>query len=74
MGSWLSKLSSDRAKLGNDVEQRDIFYAMLNAVDPKTKRSFSGKEMWTESMLLLVGGKHVVFRNSQVKKADSDTR
>jgi len=65
MGIWLSKLSSDRARLGNDVEQKDIFYAMLNAVDPRTKRSFSGKEMWTESMLLLFGGKHVIFCNSR---------
>jgi cytochrome P450 len=63
MGSWLSKLSSERAKLGNDVEQKDIFYAMLNAVDPKTEKSFSGKEMWTESMLLLVGGERTVPAN-----------
>jgi hypothetical protein len=56
MGLWLSKLSSDRAKLGNNIKQKDIFYAMLNAVDPKTKKSFSGKDMWTESMLLLFGG------------------
>jgi len=56
MGLWLSRLSSERAKLGNDIKQKDMFHAMLNAVDPKTKRSFSNKDMWTESMLLLFGG------------------
>jgi hypothetical protein len=33
LGKWVSQLSSARAKVGNDVEQKDIFYAMQNAVD-----------------------------------------
>jgi hypothetical protein len=57
LGKWVSQLSSARAKVGNDVEQKDIFYAMQNAVDPKTEKSFNGKELWTESLLLMVSGK-----------------
>jgi hypothetical protein len=30
---------------------------MQNAVDPKTEKSFNGKELWTESLLLMVSGK-----------------
>jgi hypothetical protein len=56
LGKWVSQLSSARAKVGNDVEQKDIFYAMQNAVDPKTEKSFNGKELWTESLLLMVSG------------------
>jgi hypothetical protein len=57
LGKWVSQLSSARAKVGNDVEQKDIFYAMQNAVDPKTEKFFNGKELWTESLLLMVSGK-----------------
>jgi hypothetical protein len=57
LGTWVSQLSSARAKIGNDVEQKDIFYAIQNAVDPKTEKSFNGKELWTESLLLMVSGK-----------------
>ena len=45
-----------RQKLGNNIKQKDIFYVMENTTDPKTGMSFSQKDLWLESMLLLVAG------------------
>ncbi|KAM0720747.1 hypothetical protein Q7P37_004884 [Cladosporium fusiforme] len=56
MGIWLSKLATARATVGSDEKQEDMFDAMMNAVDPKTNKSFTQKDMWTESVLLLFSG------------------
>ncbi|PYH47859.1 cytochrome P450 [Aspergillus saccharolyticus JOP 1030-1] len=55
-GSWIRERGEARAKLGNKVVKTDIFSAMMNATDPKTGRRFTQKDLWVESMLLLVAG------------------
>lgn len=61
-GTWLSKRAYERADKGDDVEEKDMFYAMMHAVDPKTNKSFNRKDMWTESVLLLFSGKSSACR------------
>ncbi|RAH44190.1 cytochrome P450 [Aspergillus brunneoviolaceus CBS 621.78] len=55
-GSWIRERGEARAKLGNKNIEKDIFSTMMNATDPKTGRNFTQKDLWVESMLLLVAG------------------
>ncbi|PYH88844.1 cytochrome P450 monooxygenase [Aspergillus ellipticus CBS 707.79] len=55
-GTWVRQRAESRAQLGNDIKQKDIFYAMMNATDPKTGQQFTQKDLWVESMLLLTAG------------------
>ncbi|RAL12233.1 cytochrome P450 [Aspergillus homomorphus CBS 101889] len=55
-GSWIRERGEARARLGNDIVKKDIFSAMLNATHPKTGRSFTEKDLWVGSKLLLVAG------------------
>ncbi|OQD78911.1 hypothetical protein PENANT_c072G07632 [Penicillium antarcticum] len=54
-GTWIRKRSELRACLGNDIKQ-DLFYKMMNATDPKTGLSFTQKDLWLESIMLLTAG------------------
>ncbi|CAG7989284.1 unnamed protein product [Penicillium salamii] len=53
---WIRKRSESRAFLGNDIKQKDLIYNMMNATDPKTGQSFTQKDLWLESFLLLTAG------------------
>ncbi|PLB46346.1 cytochrome P450 monooxygenase [Aspergillus steynii IBT 23096] len=55
-GSWIRQRAETRARLGNDIKQKDLFYTMMNATDPKTGQTFTQKDLWLESMLLLTAG------------------
>lgn len=55
-GSWIRRRAEARARLGNDIKQKDMFYTMMNATDPKTGQTFTQKDLWLESMLLLTAG------------------
>lgn len=55
-GTWIRERAEARARLGNDIEQKDMFYTMMNTTDPKTGLAFSQKDLWLESMLLLAAG------------------
>lgn len=55
---WIRKRSESRAFLGNDIKQKDLIYNMMNATDPKTGQSFTQKDLWLESFLLLTAGKN----------------
>ncbi|RAH83811.1 cytochrome P450 monooxygenase [Aspergillus japonicus CBS 114.51] len=55
-GSWIRQRGEARAKLGNQNAEKDIFSTMMNATDPKTGRNFTQKDLWVESMLLLIAG------------------
>jgi hypothetical protein len=55
-GSWVRHQAKTRSRLGNDVSQIDCFHYMLNAKDPKTGQGFTERELWTESLLLLIAG------------------
>ncbi|KAJ6161050.1 hypothetical protein N7470_004446 [Penicillium chermesinum] len=55
-GTFMKSRCIARQELGNTIEQKDIFYIMENTTDPKTGMFFSPKDLWLESMLLLVAG------------------
>lgn len=55
-GLWIRQQAKTRTKLGNSVSQKDCFHYMLNAKDPKTGQPFTEKELWTESLQLIVAG------------------
>ncbi|KAH8422253.1 cytochrome P450 [Aspergillus melleus] len=55
-GSWIRRRAVTRARLGNEIKQKDLFYTMMNATDPKTGQTFTQKDLWLESMLLLTAG------------------
>jgi hypothetical protein len=57
-GTWIRKRSELRACLGNDIKQKDLFYKMMNAIDPKTGSSFTRKNLWLESIMLLTAGRN----------------
>ncbi|KAE8389275.1 cytochrome P450 [Aspergillus alliaceus] len=59
-GSWVRHQGRTRSRLGNNVSQSDCFHYMINAVDPKTGQGFTEKELWTESLLLLIAGSDTV--------------
>ncbi|KAI9924238.1 hypothetical protein MW887_007188 [Aspergillus wentii] len=53
-GAWIRQQAKARTKLGNDVPQKDCFHYMLNAKDPDTGQPFTERELWTESLQLIV--------------------
>ncbi|GKZ22340.1 hypothetical protein AbraCBS73388_008479 [Aspergillus brasiliensis] len=53
---WTRSQAAARLQLGNNNEQKDIFGAMMNAKDKKTRLQFTRKDLGLESMLLLVAG------------------
>ncbi|KAJ6014809.1 cytochrome P450 monooxygenase [Penicillium herquei] len=55
-GTWVKKATDARLQLGNDIKQKDAFYTMMNASDPETGMSFTPKDLWLESWLLLFAG------------------
>ncbi|KAJ5350628.1 hypothetical protein N7541_008355 [Penicillium brevicompactum] len=59
-GLWIRQQAKTRTKLGNSVSQKDCFHYMLNAKDPKTGQPFTEKELWTESLQLIVAGSDTV--------------
>jgi hypothetical protein len=56
-GTWIRERSELRARLGNDIQQKDLSYNMMNATDPKTGFKFTQKDLWLESIMLLTAGK-----------------
>jgi len=56
MSTWLSKLANERADLGKETGNKDLFHFMMNTVDSKTGKQFTRKDMWTDSVLIFGGG------------------
>lgn len=56
LAAWVRERGSARAARGNDVEQRDIFYSMMNTADPKTGEHLTSKDLWLEAMMVLIAG------------------
>lgn len=55
-GTRIRERSEARQRLGNDIEQKDLFFHMMNTADPKTGIHFTPKDLWVESMLLMTAG------------------
>ncbi|CAG8015856.1 unnamed protein product [Penicillium salamii] len=55
-GVRIGERSKARQRLGNDIEQKDLFWHMMNTADPKTGLHFTSKDLWVESMLLMTAG------------------
>jgi cytochrome P450 len=55
-GTRIRERSEARQRLGNDIEQKDLFFHMMNTADPKTGVNFTPKDLWVESMLLMTAG------------------
>lgn len=55
-GLWIRQQAKIRTKLGSSLPQKDCFHYMLNAKDPKTGQPFTEKELWIESLQLIVAG------------------
>ncbi|CAG7957653.1 unnamed protein product [Penicillium olsonii] len=55
-GDRIGERSKARQRLGNDIEQKDLFWHMMNTADPKTGLHFTSKDLWVESMLLMTAG------------------
>ena len=70
MSSWLSKLANERADLGKDTGNKDLFHFMMNTVDSKTGKQFSRKDMWTESVLIFGGGECTLAAFSPVSRME----
>lgn len=47
-----------RVQRGHDPEKPDLFQSMIESKDSKSGKEFKLKELWTESMLLLVAGEY----------------
>lgn len=56
-GDRIRERTLARIHMGNDIEKKDLFYAMMNTADPKTGIHFTNKDLWVESMLLMTAGK-----------------
>lgn len=56
-GTWIRNRSDARARLMDDIKQKDSFYKMMNATDSKTGLSFNQKNLWLESIMLLTAGR-----------------
>src|SRR4051812_13933736 len=54
--AMIKDLAKKRTELGCNIEQKDCFYYMLNAKDPKTGKGLSNKELWCESLQLIIAG------------------
>ena len=52
---------AERMVVGTDTDRRDFFYYLLDAKDPETGEGFSTTELWGESNVLLIAGKHIEF-------------
>lgn len=61
VGTWAMKRAKARVERGHDPEKPDLFQSMLESKDRKSGREFKMKELWTESMLLLVAGAYLYF-------------
>lgn len=77
-GAWIRQQAKARTNLGNAVAQKDCFHYMLNAKDPNTGRPFTERELWTESLELIVAGMihlHFAFLmcHHSYKRLGSDT-
>ncbi|KAE8316165.1 cytochrome P450 [Aspergillus transmontanensis] len=59
-GRWIRHQGKERARLGNSGPQKDCFHYLLNALDPKTGQGFTERELWDESLLLVVAGSDTV--------------
>ncbi|CAG7934485.1 unnamed protein product [Penicillium olsonii] len=59
-GAWIRQQAKARTKLGNNISQKDCFHHMLNAKDPKTGQPFTERELWTESLQLIVAGSDTI--------------
>ncbi|KAJ5288821.1 hypothetical protein N7478_001851 [Penicillium angulare] len=55
-GARIRERTLARIHMGNDIEKKDLFYAMMNTADPKTGTHFTNKDLWVESMLLMTAG------------------
>ncbi|KAE8414266.1 cytochrome P450 [Aspergillus pseudocaelatus] len=65
----------ERARLGNNFSTKDCFHYMLNAVDPKTGQGFTSKELWNESVLLLLAVLfHLAYNKQALQKATIEIR
>lgn len=47
--------------LGSSIAQEDLFHHMLKAKDPETGKGFSKKELWCESLQLIIAGLFLQF-------------
>ncbi|KAJ5895675.1 hypothetical protein N7495_007366 [Penicillium taxi] len=59
-GAWIRQQAKARTELGNNVSQKDCFHYMLNARDPNTGEPFTERELWTESLQLIVAGSDTI--------------
>ncbi|OJI89978.1 hypothetical protein ASPTUDRAFT_112521 [Aspergillus tubingensis CBS 134.48] len=51
--TWVYDSARNRERIGDDLKQKDIFYALKSTKDPKTGKGFTMKEIWVECALLL---------------------
>lgn len=56
LGTWAYEYTIARTKINPSAERRDFFTAALQSEDPKTGLRFGIKDLWVESVLLLVAG------------------
>ncbi|KAH6876811.1 cytochrome P450 monooxygenase [Thelonectria olida] len=54
--AWVREKAERRTQLGSSITQKDCFHYMLNAEDPETGKGFSDKELWCESLQLIIAG------------------
>ncbi|KAH7134111.1 cytochrome P450 monooxygenase [Dactylonectria macrodidyma] len=54
--AWIREKGKKRMQLGSNIDQVDCFEYMLKARDPKTGMGFSDKELWSESLMLIIAG------------------
>ena len=65
---YSKEMVAERMKIGTDTDRRDFFYYLLDAKDPETGIGFSTTELWGESNVLLIAGKHC---NAMMKSLDT---
>ncbi|GLA35235.1 hypothetical protein AnigIFM63309_010638 [Aspergillus niger] len=52
-GNWVYSRVKNRAHVGNEVQGKDVFSAMIQAKDPITDQEYNMRDIWSESMALL---------------------
>jgi hypothetical protein len=60
-GAWIREKTERRMCLGSNIAQEDCFHHMIKAKDPETGKGFSKKELWCESLQLIIAGLFLQF-------------
>jgi cytochrome P450 len=54
--AWIRNEGEKRMQLGSHGAQEDFYHHLLKAKDPDTGEGLSKRELWSESLILILAG------------------